>query len=187
MPHPLEMGTPEITAFLTALATRWRISASTKNQAFNAILFLYRAVLERQLTGLDDVVRAKPAVRLPLVLGRQEVAALLARLRGTELLMASLLYGADLRLLECARLRVKHVDFERRELTVRDGKGRKDRVTLLPDGLVLPLRRQLEHAHRLHQSDVEQAVGVDRLTTTSVSPTVARSRQREYNVHTGEE
>lgn len=159
--HPLEMGAPEITTFLTALATRGRVSASTQNQAFSAILFLYRHVLERELTGLDDVVRAKPPTHLPLVLSRQEVAAVLARLRGVELLMASLLYGSGLRLLECARLRVKDVDFDRRELMVRDGKGRKDRVTLLPEGLVLPLRRQLEGALRLHQRDLEQDVGVE--------------------------
>ena len=160
MRHPLEMGTPEITAFLTALAVRLRVSASAQKQAFSAVLFLYRVVLDRDLVGLDDVVRAKPPVRLPLVLSRQEVAAVLARLRGLPLLMASLLYGSGLRLLECARLRVKDVDFDRRELMVRDGKGRKDRVTLLPDGLVLPLRRHLERVERLHRRDLARGVGV---------------------------
>jgi integron integrase len=161
MRHPLEMGAPEITAFLTALAVRLHISASTQKQAFSAVLFLYRDVLDRELTGLDDVVRAKPPIRLPLVLSRQEVAAILARLRGTSLLMASLLYGSGLRLLECARLRVKDVDFDRRELLVRDGKGRKDRVTILPEGLVLPLAQHLERVKRLHDRDTAKGVAVD--------------------------
>ena len=159
--HPLEMGEPEVTAFLTALATREHVSASTQNQAFSAILFLYREVLGRELRGLDQVPRAKPPVRLPLVLSRGEVAALLAGLRGTPLLMASLLYGAGLRLLECARLRVKDVDFDRRELTVRDGKGRRDRVTLLPDGLLGPLRRHLDRACRVHERDLAEGVAVE--------------------------
>jgi integron integrase len=161
MRHPLEMGTAEITAFLTALAVRLHVSASTQKQAFSAVLFLYRDVLDRELTGLDRVVRAKPPLRLPLVLSRQEVATLLARLRGTPLLMASLLYGSGLRLLECARLRVKDVDFDRRELVVRDGKGRKDRVTILPSGLVLPLARHLERLRRIHDRDRARGVAVD--------------------------
>ena len=160
MRHPLEMGTAEITAFLTALAVRLNVSASTQKQAFSAVLFLYREVLDRELAGLDRVVRAKPPVRLPLVLGRQEVASLLGCLRGTPLLMASLLYGSGLRLLECARLRVKDVDFDRRELVVRDGKGGKDRVTILPDGLVLPLARHLERLRRVHDRDTARGVGV---------------------------
>jgi integron integrase len=160
MRHPSEMGTSEITAFLTAIAVRLRVSASAQKQAFSALLFLYRHVLRRDLAGLDETVRAKLPERLPLVLSRQEVAAVLARLRGTPLLMASLLYGAGLRLLECARLRIKDVDFERGELMVRDGKGRKDRVTLLPDGLVLPLRRHLERVERLHHRDLRRGVGV---------------------------
>jgi len=161
MRHPLEMGTPEVTAFLTALAVRLRVSASSQKQAFSAVLFLYRNVLDRELTGLDHVVRAKQPLRLPLVLSRQEVAILLARLRGMPLLMASLLYGSGLRLLECAHLRVKDVDFDRLELHVRDGKGRKDRVTLLPGGLVLPLRRHLERVKRLHERDTSRGVGVE--------------------------
>ncbi len=161
MRHPLEMGTAEITAFLTALAVRLHVSASTQKQAFSAVLFLYRDVLDRDLTGLDDVVRAKPPIRLPLVLSRQEIATLLNRLRGVPLLMASLLYGSGLRLLECARLRVKDLDFDRRELLVRDGKGRKDRVTLLPGGLVLPLCRHLERVKRLHERDTSRGVGVE--------------------------
>jgi len=160
MRHPLAMGAPEITAFLTALAVRLHVSASSQKQAFSAVLFLYRQVLDRDLMGLDDVVRAKPPLRLPLVLNRQEIATLLGRLRGTPLLMASLLYGSGLRLLECARLRVKDVDFDRREVVIRDGKGRKDRVTLLPGGLVLPLRRHLERVKRLHLRDSSRAVGV---------------------------
>ena len=159
--HPLEMGTPEITAFLTALAVRDRVSASTQNQAFSAVLFLYRDVLGRQLTGLDQTVRAKLPQRLPLVLSRAEVAAVLAGLRGTPLLMASLLYGAGLRLLECARLRVKDADFDRGELTVRDGKGKRDRVTLLPGGLAAPLRAHLARVVHLDERDLAQGVGVE--------------------------
>jgi integron integrase len=161
MRHPLEMGTAEITAFLTALAVRLHVSASTQKQAFSAVLFLYRDVLDRELTGLDRVVRAKSPLRLPLVLSRPEVATLLAHLRSTPLLMASLLYGSGLRLLECARLRIKDVDFDRRELVVRDGKGRKDRVTILPDGLVLPLARHFDRVKRLHDRDTARGVGVD--------------------------
>jgi integron integrase len=161
MRHPLEMGAPEITAFLTALAVRLKVSASSQKQAFSAVLFLYRDVLDRELTGLDAVVRAKPPLRLPLVLSRQEIALLLARLRGRPLLMASLLYGSGLRLLECARLRVKDLDFDRRELLVRDGKGRKDRVTLLPSGLVPVLKRHLDRVKSLHHRDVSRGVGVE--------------------------
>ena len=160
MRHPLTMGAPEVTEYLTALATRWQVSASTQNQALSALVFLYREVLDRELSGLDEVVRAKVIPRLPLVLNRQEVAAVLGSLRGVPFLMASLLYGAGLRLLECARLRVKDLDFDRRELTVRDGKGRKDRVTVLPDGLVGSLTRQIERVKRLHQRDVARGVGV---------------------------
>jgi integrase len=175
MRHPLEMGAPEITAFLTAIAVRLCVSASSQNQAFSAVLFLYREVLGRELAGLDDVVRAKPPIRLPLVLSRQEVAILLARLRGTPLLMASLLYGSGLRLLECAHLRVKDIDFDRRELLVRDGKGRKDRVTLLPAGLVLPLHRHLERVKRLHDRDTSRRGGRSALRPR---PQVPRRRGR---------
>lgn len=157
--HPEEMGAAEVTQFLSALASRDHVSASTQNQALCALVFLYREVLGRPLTGLDQAVRAKRPARLPVVLTRTEVDAILAHLAGTPRLMASLMYGSGLRLLECARLRVKDLDFERREITVRDGKGRKDRVTLLPDRLAAPLRNQLEIAHRLHELDLAGGAG----------------------------
>jgi integron integrase len=153
------MGTAEVTAFLSSLATRANVSASTQNQAFSALLFLYRDVLEQPLTGLESSVRAKRPMRLPVVLSRVEVAAILRKLRAEPWLMASLMYGAGLRLLECARLRVKDLDFDRGEITVRDGKGRKDRVTLIPAALVSPLRSQLERIRKQHQHDLDQGAG----------------------------
>jgi integron integrase len=157
--HPTEMGEAEITAFLTHLAVRARVSASTQNQALSAILFLYRDVLRRDLEWLDSVVRAKRPARLPVVLSRQEVGALLGEMRGTPWLMASLLYGSGLRLLECCTLRVKDVDFHRGEITVRDGKGQKDRVTLLPERLQAPLATHVERVRRLHEDDLRAGLG----------------------------
>ncbi len=130
--HPATMGEPEVRTFLDDLAIRHRVSASTQNQAFSALLFLYRGVLGQSVDGLRDGVRAKTPDHLPVVLTIEEVRAVLSHLRGTPWLMASLIYGSGLRVLECARLRVKDLDFSRGEVTVRDGKGRKDRVTLLP-------------------------------------------------------
>jgi integron integrase len=135
------------------------VSASTQNQAFSAIVFLYRDVLGRDLVGLEDTPRAKRPIRLPLVLARDEVQAVLQRLRGVPRLMCSLMYGGGLRLLECCRLRVKDVDFHRGEITVRDGKGRKDRLTVLPVRLVPSLRQHLERVERQHQRDFEGAAG----------------------------
>lgn len=139
--HPAQMGKGEIEAFLTALATERDVSASTQNQALSALLFLYRKVLGQDLPWLEDVVRAKKPARLPTVLTRDETAALLAALEeGTAKLVIRLLYGSGLRLLEALRLRVKDVDLERREILIRDGKGGKDRVTMLAEQLVEPLR-----------------------------------------------
>src|SRR5467141_1761368 len=125
------MGAPELTRFLSSLAVDENVAASTQNPALSVLLFLYREVLEQDLPWLDAVVRAKRPVRLPIVLTRDEVRAVLRQLRGTPRLMAILLYGSGLRLLECARLRVKDVDFARNQLTVRGGKGDKDRMTML--------------------------------------------------------
>jgi len=147
-----------VTRFLSALAQRGRVSASTQNQALSALIFLYREVLGRELEGID-AIRAKPSVRLPVVLSRSEVARILQHLQGVPLLMASLMYGAGLRLLECARLRVKDIDFERREITVRDGKGRKDRVTVLPESLGPPLKAHLERVRRWHNRDLDAGAG----------------------------
>jgi integron integrase len=156
---PSEMGAADVARFLTALAVRGRVAASTQNQAFSALLFLYRDVLGRELTGLADTVRAKRPQRIPQVLSPVEVQAILRQLRGVQWLMASLMYGAGLRLLECARLRIKDVDFARSELTIRDGKGRKDRVTVLPTRLIDPLRSQIEQARAQHAADLTVGAG----------------------------
>lgn len=134
--HPREMSAPEVEAFLSHLATAGRVSPSTQNQALSALLFLYREVLEIELPWLDGVVRAKRPQRIPVVLTESEVRALLAQLDGTRWLVACLLYSSGLRVLEGLRLRVKDVDFERREITVRDGKGARDRRTMLPERLI---------------------------------------------------
>jgi integron integrase len=157
--HPREMGETEVTRFLSHLAVERKVSASTQNQALAALLFLYRVVLGIELKWLDEMVRAKRPQRLPVVLTRREVRELLGRLRGTTWLMASLLYGSGLRLLECARLRVKDVDFERGEILVRDGKGRKDRVTMLPASVKGPLRVHLAQVRRVHESDLRGGLG----------------------------
>ena len=157
--HPAELGAPDVTAFLTHLAREREVSASTQNQALSALLFLYGRVLEVKLPWMDGIERAKRPVRVPVVLTVDEVRALLARLEGTKWLMASLLYGAGLRLRECLKLRVKDVDFGYRQITVRDGKGGKDRVTMLPAGLVEPLRGQLARIKTLHERDLAEGYG----------------------------
>jgi len=157
--HPDRLGTPEVAGYLSHLASRCLVSASTQNQAFSALLFLYRDVLGRELAGLEHVPRARLAEHLPVVLSREEVVAILGRMHGTPRLMASLMYGAGLRLLECCRLRVKDVDFGRQELLVHDGKGRKDRVTVLPGRLIPPLRAHLERVQRQHLADLEGCAG----------------------------
>ncbi len=141
--HPRQMGGPEVEEFLTTLAVKNQVSASTQNQALAAILFLYRDVLEIKLPWLAGVIRAKRPQRLPVVLTRAEVQQVLARLSGTEWLVVSLLYGSGMRLGECVQLRVKDVDLARREILVRDAKGHKDRVTMLPDALIAHLRTHL--------------------------------------------
>jgi integron integrase len=157
--HPEEMGSQQVTEFLSDLAVRGQVSASTQNQAFSALLFLYREVLGMPLEGLDRAVRAKRPVRLPVVLTRGEVTSVLSFMRGTPALMASLLYGAGLRLLECCHLRVKDIEFTRHEITVRDGKGRKDRRTLLPASRVESLQRHLRQVRRQHECDVKACAG----------------------------
>jgi integron integrase len=151
--HPREMGAAEVSAFVSSLAARG-VSASTQNQALSAVLFLYEVVLGRRLPWMETIVRAQRPVRLPVVLSRAEVAALLGRLRGTVWLMASLMYGGGLRLLECVELRVKDLEFERGELTVRDGKGGKDRVTMLPVTLKRPLADHLARVKAQHEADL---------------------------------
>jgi integron integrase len=157
--HPREMGTAEVRAFLQHLACTLDVAASTQNQAFGALLFLYREVLEQPIEGLEDTPRAKRPVRLPLVLNRGEVDRIFAHLEGVPLLAASLMYGAGLRLLECLQLRVKDIDFVRGELTVRSGKGSKDRVTVLPRRLDRALRAQLARVKAQHAADVAAGGG----------------------------
>jgi integron integrase len=157
--HPREMGGEEVTAYLTHLARERNVSASTQGQALAALLFLYKAVLGIELPWMDSIERAKRPVRVPVVLTRDEVRALLAQLEGPKWLMASLLYGAGLRLRECLKLRVKDIDFGYSQITVRDGKGGKDRVTVLPGGLTEPLRTQLARVKRLHERDLADGYG----------------------------
>jgi integron integrase len=157
--HPKDMGAAEVEAFLTSLAVDADVAAATQNLALSAILFLYREVLELPLPWLDGIERAKKPARLPTVLTQAEVAAVLGRLDGTAALMLRLLYGTGMRLMECARLRVKDVDFAMHQISVRDGKGGKDRVTMLPDVLAEPLRAQLAAAKALHEADLAQGLG----------------------------
>jgi integron integrase len=156
--HPRELGEAEVAAFISSLA-RKGVSASTQNQALSAVLFLFEVVLGQRLGWMNDIVRAQRPVRLPVVLSRDEVASLLSQLRGPVWLMASLMYGAGLRLLECAELRVKDLHFERGELTVRDGKGGKDRVTMLPAALKGPLGEHLVRVKVQHDADVAAGRG----------------------------
>lgn len=157
--HPSEMGAKEMTAYLTHLATEGNVSASTQHQALSALLFLYREVLGMDVPWLNDVVRAKKPQRLPAVLARGEVQRLLARMDGTHQLMARLLYGTGMRLMEAVRLRVKDVDFSRGEITVRDGKGGKDRVTMLPGVLGQALQQHLEKVRQIWEQDAAAGRG----------------------------
>jgi integron integrase len=148
-----------VAAFLSSLATDQNVSASTQNQALAAILFLYEAVLDREIDPLPGVIHAKRLQHLPVVMTRREVAAVLARLRGVPRLMASLLYGAGVRLLECAMLRVKDVNLDAAQLLVRRGKGSKDRVTMIPQTLIEPITLHLGEVEKQHQMDLERGAG----------------------------
>jgi integron integrase len=157
--HPREMGAPEVEAFLTRLAVEGEVASSTQNQALSALLFLYRDVLGIELPWLDQVTRARRPQRLPTVLSCDEVKSLLAHMDGRAWLLASLLYGTGMRLMEGLRLRVKDVDFRRHEILIRDGKGGKDRRTVLPHALVPPLEREMERARVLHEGDLAEGFG----------------------------
>lgn len=157
--HPRELGGREVEAFLSLLAVRGRVAASTQNQALAALLFLYREVLKTELPWMEKVVRAKRPDRVPVVLSVAEVRALLAMPEGRPWLLASLLYGTGMRLMEVLRLRIKDVDFGRSEITVREGKGARDRRTVLPASLVEPLQRQVERARALHAADLRESFG----------------------------
>ena len=158
--HPARMGETEVRAFLNDLAVSRNVSASTQNQALSALLFLYRDVLDRDVRWIWGIVRPKTPKRLPVVLSREEVRALLGTMDGVHWLMASLLYGAGLRLFECLGLRVKDVDLERGQIVVRSGKGDRDRVTVLPESVRGELERQLQTVEGLHKRDVAGGVPV---------------------------
>jgi integron integrase len=157
--HPAEMGESEINAFLSYLAVKGHVSASTQNQALSALLFLYRHVLEKSLPKLENVVRAKKSRRLPSVLTRDEVRRVLGRMSGTNRVIATLLYGAGMRLLECLRLRVKDIEFGLERITVRDAKGHKDRYVPLPVSLRPALASWLACVRRIHRKDLQEGFG----------------------------
>ncbi len=157
--HPNEMGAREVEAFLTHLAVKEKVAASTQNQAFGALLFLYREVLKKDLGESINAIRARPAKHLPNVLAKDEALRIISFLTGTQQLMAKLLYGTGLRVMECVRLRVKDIDFAQHQIIVRDGKGMKDRVTMLPDSLVKPLQEHLQRVKQLHEQDLAHGYG----------------------------
>ncbi len=157
--HPAEMGAAEVSRFLTSLAVDRSVAASTQNQALSALLFLYREVLGQDLPWLEDLVRAKRPPRLPVVLTRDEVRAVLDRVEGVPSLMAVLMYGSGLRVLECARLRVKDIGFSANQIVVRGGKGDKDRVTMLPTAIKPDLERHLARVRVQHQHDLADGAG----------------------------
>jgi integron integrase len=157
--HPKDMGAPEVQAFLTHLAVDLKVSASTQNQALCALLFLYREVLHQELEGPIDSVRAHGHRRLPTVLTKDEALRVIACMSGVHQLMAKLLYGSGLRLMECVRLRVKDLDFGQHLIVVRDGKGEKDRITMLPDAVVPPLQEHLQRVKLIHENDLKQGYG----------------------------
>lgn len=175
--HLEEMAEPEINAFLTHLAVKKKVGASTQNQALSALLFLYRNVIGREVGDLGEVIRARKPKRLPVVMTRDEVKTVLANLTGEKRLMATMMYGAGLRLMECLRLRVQDIDFSRNEILVRDGKGAKDRVTMLPESIKTLLQHHLKKVKGIHERDLAEAVGAYRCRwpLTENTPTHRRS------------
>ena len=157
--HPKDMGDVEITAYLSHLASTKNVSASTQNQALNALVFLYRKVLDIDVGVFKDLVRAKKPKRLPVVLTHDEAREVLSHIHGMNGVMANLLYGSGLRLMECVRLRIKDIDFKFKQIIVRQGKGNKDRYTLLPEILIEPLKEAISHAKHIHQLDLSEGFG----------------------------
>lgn len=153
--HPKDMGAPEIEAFLSALVTEQNVSASTQNLALAAILFLYKEILAIDLPWLDSIVHAKKPARLPVVLSQDEVKSLLTCMEGMPGMVARLLYGTGMRLMECLQLRIKDIDFDRREILIRNGKGAKDRMTLLPERLIIPLKEHLARRREIFNADLQ--------------------------------
>ncbi len=163
--HPRDLDAEEINRFLTHLAVHDHVAASTQRQALSAILFLYREVLKIKPAWIENIVRARQPKRLPTVLSREEVAALLARFEGTVQLVVLMLYGTGMRILECLRLRIQDVDFDLGNITIRNGKGRKDRTTLLPDACRQRLQHHLDHVKAIHDQDVADGFGRVHLPT----------------------
>jgi len=157
--HPKEMGAAEVQAFITYLATDRQVSASTQNQALSAITFLYKYVLQKDIALPSDLVRPTRPIRLPTVLTHQEAMSVIHTMQGTTQLMTMLLYGSGLRVMECMRLRIKDVDFGNHQLIVRDGKGEKDRITILPDTVLNELQRQIETVKAIHRKDLKEGFG----------------------------
>ncbi|MFQ5569570.1 MAG: integron integrase [Rhodothermales bacterium] len=157
--HPRHLGATHVRAFINHLALNKHVAASTQNQALNALLFLYKSVLDRPLGDLGDIVRAQRPKRLPVVLTRDEVQSVLTHLNGVNGLIVSLLYGSGLRLLEALRLRIKDLDFGMQQIVIRDGKGQKDRVTVLPVSLIDPLKHHLRTAKVLHEKELKEGFG----------------------------
>jgi integron integrase len=157
--HPRELDAEAVRAFLTDLAVNQQVSASTQNQAFNALLFLYKQVLQGDFPDIRGVERARHSRRLPVVFTKEESTAVLAQMKGTRRLIAGLLYGSGMRIMEAVRLRVKDIDFARNEITVRDGKGEKDRLTMLPQALKHRLKKQIDGVQRLHKKDLSRGHG----------------------------
>jgi integron integrase len=153
------MGSTEVSQFLSHLAVKGKVAASTQNQALSALLFLYREVLKQPFEWLEDVQRAKRPSKLPVVFTKEEVRTILLQLEGSKWVMASLLYGSGLRLMECVRLRVKDIDFGYNQIVVRDGKGNKDRMTVLPGALKEPLQRHLNKVKAVHEEDLKEGFG----------------------------
>jgi integron integrase len=157
--HPKEMGEKEINEFLTHLALKVKVSASTQNQALSAILFLYRYVLKKELGDFGEIVRARRPKRLPVVMTKEEVKQVISHLKGDLKLMASLIYGAGLRVTECLQLRVQDIDFSGNQIMIRSGKGDKDRLTMLPENLKKPLSDHLHKVKQIHQKDIQDGFG----------------------------
>ena len=157
--HPQDMGKPEIEAFLSHLVLKRNVASSTQNQTFNAILFLYNNVLDTDMPQDINALRSKKPIRLPTVMTREETLNLIRSMHGTHQFMAKLMYGSGLRVMECIRLRVKDIDFAINQMIVRDGKGKKDRITVLPDGVKAALKEHLVYVKQLHQSDLNAGYG----------------------------
>ena len=157
--HPRDMGESEVSSFLSSLATKNKVSASTQNQALSAIVFLYKNVIKKDLGMFTNIEKAKRPKRLPIVFSKIEAQKILSKLRDEKWIMVSLLYGAGLRLMDCLRLRVKDIDFDYKQITVRNGKGNKDRVTILPETVINPLKNHLLNVKELHNNDLKQGYG----------------------------